>query len=57
MYYVFAAYFNQADFHGMRHNLAQIYWEAELSGLDAFKLWNLFKDRVRHVHDMHIPLR
>ena len=49
--------FNQADFDGIRHKLAQIHWKAEFSGLDTFDSWNLFKNRLSHVRDMHIPYR
>ena len=49
--------FNQADFDGIRHKLAQIDWKAEFSGLDTFESWNLFKNRLSHVRDMHIPYR
>ena len=36
--------YNQSDFEGIRHKLAQINWEAELSGLGTSESWNLFKD-------------
>ena len=44
---------NQADFEGIRHKLAQINWEAEFSGLGTFESWNLFKDRLSLIVDMH----
>ena len=49
--------FDQADFDGIRNKLAQIHWKAEFSGLDTFDSWNLFKIRLSHVRDMHIPYR
>ena len=49
--------FNHTDFEGIRHKLAKINWEAEFSGLDTFKSWNIFKDRLSHIRDMHIPYR
>ena len=49
--------FNQADFEGIRHKLAQNNWEAEFSGLDTFESWNPFKDRLSHISDTYIPYR
>ena len=48
---------NQSDFEGIRYKLAQINWEAEFSGLGTFESWNLFKDMLSHLMDMHIHYR
>ena len=46
--------FNQANVGGIRHKLAQIHCEAEISCLDALESCYLFKDSLSDTWDMHI---
>ena len=49
--------FNKANFDNIRHEIANLDWNTELSDLNVDDAWNVFKARLNQIQSKFIPLK